>query len=393
MLNMRTRALLLTGLVPAAALSTNAAVALGWSIATLTDNGTVIRRIAANGDSLPSGMACSITGSRSTVSVTGGVALKGRDYAKVVKRDRSGNFDLSYKLYSDVDLRGTGSLRVKALSRYSITANVMVEANPGSASAEGRVDLVERTGKADLYGPGLEEAATTAGTWRLGPQVSWRGANPTWSKEADGRWSTLVRLNTIGMGGRTTGYHNSPGGSMTVVTASSSGGLDVDVTSFEKVATSSAKTIEGTAPLTTNLPLVFDVFSENNILELNTVTICEADGTFWIPMDGLADGLYHVYAKPFAGLRKRFDVLYTQAGLAGIVIDFKWGDIDGDNRVTQSEVDFITAMIGMTKDHPDWESISLQYRRCPVDADIDRDGAITAVDLALALPNLGLIGD
>ena len=72
---------------------------------------------------------------------------------------------------------------------------------------------------------------------------------------------------------------------------------------------------------------------------------------------------------------------------------WRYGDLDGDNYVSQAEVDYIRANVGYTLQPHDDLKYNFRQPYQIIDADLNGDGKITQVDLDLAEANLGQHGD
>ncbi len=113
-------------------------------------------------------------------------------------------------------------------------------------------------------------------------------------------------------------------------------------------------------------------------------------GSYEIP-PGLSSGNYKVYLRVPGSLRKRVDVTYdSSVGLSGVDATLLFGDLNGDNYVSQAEVDFVYANISTTVLPYQWDvgdnySVGL--------CDFNRDGSVTSADYNLASPNVGYYGD
>lgn len=70
---------------------------------------------------------------------------------------------------------------------------------------------------------------------------------------------------------------------------------------------------------------------------------------------------------------------------------FKFGDINGDNYVSQAEADFIFSKIGTTVNTSNFCDPADAFPSG--NADFDQDGVITVTDWSCANANVGVTGD
>lgn len=116
-------------------------------------------------------------------------------------------------------------------------------------------------------------------------------------------------------------------------------------------------------------------------------------GYFTFPME-LPDGNYRLYFTADTSLRKRVDVTYVAStGVQGVNVTLQYGDLDGNNHVSQLEVDTVYANIGKVNTQKAFFDMIRGKNYGVEDCDINLDGEITMVDYLIALANLNAIGD
>lgn len=118
-------------------------------------------------------------------------------------------------------------------------------------------------------------------------------------------------------------------------------------------------------------------------------------GAMTVPMVGLAEGDYDIYIRAPRSLRRKVSVHFVPGSSPSYrpwVLYF--GDIDGDNSVTQDEVNFVYSQIGASDATDAW------YTDCgdphgwlPVQADMNGDGQVTIADYNLVSGNVGMDGN
>lgn len=116
-------------------------------------------------------------------------------------------------------------------------------------------------------------------------------------------------------------------------------------------------------------------------------------GTFIFPMD-LADGNYRLYFRAPGTLRKRVDVTYVgSTGLSGLSVTLRYGDLDGNNQVSATEVATILANVGKVNTQTSFFDFVRGTNYGVEDCDLNSDGQISSVDYLMALANSGAVGD
>lgn len=129
----------------------------------------------------------------------------------------------------------------------------------------------------------------------------------------------------------------------------------------------------------------------------------------WVGVDGGADdefyvdtttlqqaGTYRLYLTPESALRRRFEFNFDGSSPIQLTTSYIWGDINGDNTITQWDIETIQRFMGMNQDHVYWlgggdDPLYNMYggHHC----DLDHDGVVTQTDLGMAFANLGINGD
>lgn len=102
----------------------------------------------------------------------------------------------------------------------------------------------------------------------------------------------------------------------------------------------------------------------------------------------LATGNYVVKYSCPGSLRRALTVsLVNGQTTTGVNVVLKFGDLDGDNYVSQSEVDFIYSKVGQSAVFNETEAYNAAI------ADFDRDGTIENSEYLEANANSGMTGD
>lgn len=117
------------------------------------------------------------------------------------------------------------------------------------------------------------------------------------------------------------------------------------------------------------------------------------------PDAGYTPGTYDVYLSAVGSLRKHLTLTIDANGYVTLNspnVTLKMGDLDGDNTVSQAEVDYVHSQIGAdVSANPIGTIVPGQPSGpyYPYMADLDGDGQVTQADYSLALASLGQSGD
>lgn len=175
------------------------------------------------------------------------------------------------------------------------------------------------------------------------------------------------------------------GGNTTVAIATGIGIIKLYPSSF------STGTPTGIITGTINTPLdmcFVDIFSTSGTpLSFYGAPVDSSSG-YEVLLDEGA-GSYRAYFHAPGSLRKRIDINYDPSmGLSGVNVTLLYGDLNGDNYVSQAEADFVTNKIGLPAvSCSDSDAYDIRV------ADFDKDGEITSTDAAVAAANVGVSGD
>ncbi|RYG30348.1 hypothetical protein EON81_25080 [bacterium] len=117
-------------------------------------------------------------------------------------------------------------------------------------------------------------------------------------------------------------------------------------------------------------------------------------GEIALPRD-YPDGTYKYVAKAPGTLRCARTVVISGGNVVALpAFAAKYGDIDGDNYVSPTEVALVYGAIGASSANDDvWYEPYGGSAFSPYQMDFDGDGAVTIADYNLASVNMGLIGD
>lgn len=213
----------------------------------------------------------------------------------------------------------------------------------------------------------------------------WAMTGVIWTSHGSGS-KAVVEFNmpTIGVG--VTATSGGSGGNSTVASATGIGVIKFYPASFT-VGSAPTGIITGNlnSPVRT---LLVDLYSSSGAPLSYYAADIDSSGNYSLfPDEG--SGSYRLYFSVPGSLRKRVDVTYdASTGLSGVSATLLYGDLDGDNYVSQAEAEFVAAKVGQPA--TDWSyGDAYDIRK----ADFDGDGTITSSDSAVAAANVGISGD
>lgn len=135
--------------------------------------------------------------------------------------------------------------------------------------------------------------------------------------------------------------------------------------------------------------VVADVYQTNGTVIDSYGINAGPDGTstYTLDFDDFAGQTVNAYYYVTGSLRKK----YVLDSTIDYTFDFTpvMGDVNGDNKIDQADVDLLNANLGCTIDTMQNDAGSFDF-----DAfDLNRDGVINATDVSIAQANLGALGD
>lgn len=144
-----------------------------------------------------------------------------------------------------------------------------------------------------------------------------------------------------------------------------------------------------------------EVYNLNNVL-FDKATCVSADsnvfscdfGQMAVPAVNMPQ-TFKVKFRRYGALTKAINLtVHPTSGLTGVYVDFKYGDVDGDNEVEAYEVALILNHLGKSYPNQDFLEEIPGYPDLRVEhLDMDGDGTITMSDYSISIGNVGLVGD
>ena len=356
---------------------------LGLFTTTITANGLVVATIEGQTytGSLPGNWSLSIeNGNETRVGGTGGASRKGNETGQN-KVGSSGTFTVGYSVVDSRTINSTDKV-VFSYTKVQYAAGSLTSLFSYTEAA-GTGGAGDAAAAASQLGAGQQNKDVT-----LPKKLAIVTNGSQWAAVSGGKkcdfqmttyqyYSARAKNNvnngttaTVAVGQGDTGLRIVP----TDVKIMSSGYLTINVPTFLKDIT--YQVYQGT-------DLLADSGQENLV-----------SGEVTVPFDTFASGQYNIYFTATRALRKKLTVNYT-SGTTPIFrpLTFYFGDIDGDNTITQAEVDFVNSMVGKTSATSDWyEDCGDPHGWVPAQADMNGDGQVTSADYNLVSGNVGRVG-
>lgn len=298
----------------------------------------------------------------------------------------------------------TTSFEVQMVRERSVIGTAIVDMAGASAYALGVVarddDRLETKPAAAQNGPGEIDRSVAEGQVRT--FVRWQNAS-AWVQEGNVYKKSLgIRFHRI-YGKSVAVVPTGSTGNMTAASATSGGKHRIKPTSLRFLSGSGRNfAISGTYNgATAESSVLLEVSNMNNVL-LDRASCVGADSTTFscdfsqlsIPIPN-SPTTYKVKFKRNGALAKQMLLtIDPQLGLDGVYVDFKYGDVDGDNEVESAEVALILDHLGKSYPNADFMDAIPGYPDLRVEhLDMDGNGSITMNDYLISVGNIGQIGD
>ncbi|CAN5403538.1 hypothetical protein BH11ARM2_BH11ARM2_26460 [soil metagenome] len=388
-----TSLLLLSTLVAVAPASTTF-TCYGWQIAnivgpTSSQGGSSTQYVKANGDQLPTPWAAAVDGNGLVVT-TGVTALIYNNGSGVAFKNTAGIVYGTWKVKMDGAPPLGGKVRIKFT--YTAEATITGQTHKNGATAFSGARASNKSGNAIISRSisGITQQYDEG----KGPKTfSWAPTfTCSWANEGNNQYSANFTTDAPGLSDKST-----------VSTPTSPGILSISstatATSTGKIYPKSAKYVDGS--ITSSLPA--DAYPGTVLIDLPSALgvplenwgVERENGAIHFPHDEYADGTFQMFVSARGSLRKKVTASVVN-GIASYDRDagLLYGDLDGDNYVSQAEVNWVYAMIGANNSgNWQWDLPDSGQTYCLGEADFNGDGAITTGDYLLAASNVGVTGD
>ncbi len=291
--------------------------------------------------------------------------------------------------------------RVSFLRQRSATAVASVEWEGANAKAVGRTQdkesALETKPPAYQVGPGTEDRSKVAPQDKIFHRFT-----QAWTETQAGHEAQVwVPMGTIR--GESSAFV--PGGSnsnMVAAVATSGGRYRIKPSTLTFGTPSSGRWLTGTFNAQgSDSGISIEVRNMNNVLLDTASSFSDVGNDFGFDFAQMMiismnsqPTTYKVMFKKRAALNKQMLLtIDPSVGLSGVQVDLKFGDVDGDNEITATEVALILNHIGVQYPQAAFLAQIPGTSLWVEDLDIDGDGAITLNDYLISLPNIGLVGD
>ncbi len=340
------------------------------------------------GETLPTGWGVWVESNEGNVQVNASANRK-KNQAGVTTRDWFGKADFL------VNVQTTKT----TTSKFSVTAR-----HTGVATAHAEVQFNNATafGRASTSYPALKTREVKAHMGNiedndnLGPssvKKGWNFTGKTWTNMGGGLSQIDLIMATGMIAGK--GVATSPGGGGNMVGSVGQGNAVEKI----KVLALTMSPSSGNAGFVSGTRdsfidhLQIEVRNNYNAL-LENWSVGGTPVDWDLPFGDYSDATYRLIFWAPSALRKRIDVNYVSStGVSGVTVSLYYGDIDGNNAITQAEVDAINTYNGRTWLDAGWRD-EIPSLGCRVmDCDLNQDNQITAADYLLAVGNVGRVGD
>lgn len=172
---------------------------------------------------------------------------------------------------------------------------------------------------------------------------------------------------------------------------------------FTSPASAQLDILEGSA---TGLPLGtsglwVDCYTNNGVVvESNYWVDVNVDQEWSIFVDSSPAGVtyFTVKVNPENCLKKAYTVAVPTSGRPYLSIsysDFKFGDVNRDNVITQADIDLVQEAVGIPQSDPRWDTLDVSPTNPQTASsyDFNNSGSVDFLDVAMVSTNLGQVGD
>lgn len=267
---------------------------------------------------------------------------------------------------------------VRCSTYFDMTTEANTEKTGASAQAfsDGGGFTCPRAYSSD-YGPGATFTVNKGPLKRF-----WR--NLQWTPDAGGGWTTnMLEISRPALRCTAIASNNAGQGNWTAAYAKGVSSVRVQASIDNKLLAR----VEGSTNAMAQM--IAEPYANNVSQGLYAVDVASSiQGTDF----DLDTGMYVIKFWAQGALRKALSVnVIAGQTVGGVDVALKFGDLDGDNFVSQAEVDFLSMKVGTvlnaTNSINPLDPYVLSY------GDFDRDGTISSADWLSAQANVGLTGD
>ena len=390
-MSIRTRLIAAALLATALATASTTFTPLGWTYANVNGTGY------STGQTLPSTATFFTYGTQSFGSASAG-ALTKANKADTSTQTATALFNAGYRVSVSTAPTANTAAYIIVNTKASTSANAIVYRNNCYAAGQaGAIPLKLETATQD--GPGDNEGTDQVSNGRLLAIVQSSLFTAT-----SGVYSATFNIPIKPAFASATAVSNGGAGNFTASQAGGSGGYSVNPTSLSFHAPGGG----GGGGIVT-------AYAQGFLTSVTVQVVQTSGGTLVDAYDSLNDmngfsgfgvltdstytpGTYSVYVKAPGSLRKKLTMTVTANGVAGLDstdATLKFGDLDGDGTVSQTEVNYVYSKIGTDISNPANYAGAYTPGQTlfPYMADLNNDMQVTQADYNLAYANLGQSGD
>lgn len=361
-------------------------VAHGWATCTILDAATGSHSLTSPTDSLPQyGVSVAIVDTNATkVTVDRTVTRKGNSSPASRLEQTTADCQLKYEIRRSTPVSSPSDVifNVSLISNTGLSLTVDNTASGTKAGGEAFVlKPPSRSGPEEI---GFLFSPTERSHGPVTKKYPLEFPGMTWTSYGSGSKAVFTfDVTTLGIAARA--ISGGAGGNATVASARSVASYKLYPSSFS-VGSFPVGRIAGSAGTPGDF-IFLDLYTAAGSPLSDYMAKIDSSGNYRVyPDEG--SGSYRAYFYLAGTLRKRVDITYdSTTGLNGVNPSLVYGDLDGDNTITQSEADFVTSKIGCAAEWTYGEPYDARF------ADFDRDGTIEAAEAATANANVGLSGD
>lgn len=361
-------------------------IAYGWKAAEI--NGA--QYVKSQGHSLPSPWVCEIFETNATkVATSSGAGWRANQQGTIDDPEKGGVF-FDYKVKTD---RPTGFLNDLEV-RFTIVANASASGTVSFSGASGQSGASSgnvRTRVISVSPSNTEDSDSKSKTVKS--RILFK--EQAWNSESDGTKSMTFTTRSYDLATLAVATCSGTGGNYPAVSTGGSASFKFYPSGIKIISSGSTSEMISGSTNSFGEILFIDVFNANNV-PLDNLGIYLDSGTYKTSFDEFSNGSYKLYGFAPGSLRKKCEITWdSSTGLSGVDFTLEYGDLDGDNYISQDEVNYINSKIGTNVSSATaWFGDLLDgspYRTGM--ADLNLDGQVTSADYNLASPNVGHYGD
>ena len=367
--------------------------ALGCAGASYNTNGTPGSFVNSGSASWPSGLSCYVQDNGVVTIANSGATARQKD--ATITNTLGAQFVASFQIQTSTALPSGYKWSLVGEERVSADADGIVRINGASARAKGSSKGFAKGNFVLTHLPNITVPKPEPDESSVGPKIAKLTvplSGLAWLTNAGGYacvakiWSgyLVASSGATGLGS---------GGNMFAASSGAAGGWSF----YPSGAKSNAP---GTGILSISVPpgrnaVSIDLYNASGVL-VDKWGVAAEGGTSDLFIDDYAAGQYVLAFSARGTLVKKMTLNLDPTVSQTVSPAWQYGDLDGDNVVSQAEVDFVAAHVGhvVSSSPVDYDKgPTLESDYAVADADLNGDGVVNQADVNLAQANLGVHGD